>query len=178
MLGKTLLILDGPKTVSDGVVLLREIRPSDSMLLYRWRMDPKSRFLFRQTALVPLENHEQFVARYFDNGNRDRWFIIEVGETPIGSIALYNPSRDGREYEWGRFVIAPAYRGQGYGSRALKLLRDYAANNRVERLHCEVLAENSKAAQLYRSTGFVEVGFHDYEGRRFLRFATSLGEPP
>lgn len=178
------MIHHGPHTVAEGEVRLREVTPGDAEALYRWRMEPATRGQFRGTAEVPYAAHQAYLARYFDPGNTDRWFVIEAGGEPVGAIALYGLAADGGEAdggeadggeaEWGRFVLAPEHRGRGWGRRSLELLIAHARALGVRRLRCEVLAGNAVAAGLYRRLGFVETGSHEQEGRRFLQLALPL----
>ncbi len=168
------MIRHGPSRLADGDLVLREISPADSERLYRWRMDPANRPMFRDTALVPFDRHERFVARYFEADNTDCWFVIEAGGVPVGTIALYGLSADRAEGEWGRLVIDAGHRGRGYGKRALGLLIRYAREIGVRRLRCEVLSGNDAAEKLYRAMGFEEVASHEYGGRRFLELVAVL----
>jgi RimJ/RimL family protein N-acetyltransferase len=170
------LIRSGLRTAAGGEVRLREIVPADVADLYRWRMDPGTRAMFRGTDPVSIETHRAFLARYFQPDNTDRWFVIEAGGEPVGTIALYDVSADGREAEWGRFVVAPEHRGRGWGRRGLELLIDHARAIGVRTLRCEVLAGNATAEGLYRRLGFAETGSYEHEGRRFLQLAARLME--
>jgi len=145
----------GPLAFGDGEVRLREVTRADADQLYRWRMDDSARPMFRNAAVVPYAEHLAFVERYFDPGNRDRWFVIEAGGRDVGAIALYDIAADGTEAEWGRFVIAPGHRGAGIGRRALRLLVEHARTLGLRRLRCEV-ARGNTAEALYRSLGFAE----------------------
>ena len=142
--------------------------------LYVWRMDPDSRMSFRGSDPVPYATHLALVDRYFESANSDRWFVVEVGGEPVGTLALYDFSADGTEAEWGRFVIAPAHRRRGWGRRSLALLLRYAGAIGVRELCCEVLAGNAAAAGLYRRLGFTETGSYESAGRRFLRLRARL----
>jgi RimJ/RimL family protein N-acetyltransferase len=124
---------------------------------------------------VPYIAHLGFLARYLRPECADRWFVIEVGGEPIGTIALYGFADGGAEAEWGRFVIAPESRGRGWGRRALTLLLDHARRLGVRRLRCEVLGGNAGAEALYRNLGFRDDGVDDTGGRRFLRLVAELG---
>jgi RimJ/RimL family protein N-acetyltransferase len=164
----------GAREMTDGVVRLREVRPEDSRRLYEWRMDERSRPMFRSTAEVPFAAHEQFMARYFAEGNTDRWFVIEADGAPAGTITLYGFSPDGREAEWGRLVMDPGLRGRGYARRALSLVIGHARELGVRTLRCEVLEGNDVAAGLYRQAGFLPAGIDESGGRRFLMLTLDL----
>jgi RimJ/RimL family protein N-acetyltransferase len=160
--------------MGDGVVRLREVTPADAERLYRWRMDERSRFMFRSTAEVPFAVHRQFMERYFSEGNHDRWFVIEAEGSPVGTITLYGFSADGSEAEWGRLVVDPGQRGHGYAGRALALLIAHARELGVRTLRCEVLEGNDVAAGLYTAAGFRTTGVDEAGGRRFLQLALPL----
>jgi RimJ/RimL family protein N-acetyltransferase len=145
----------GRRVATDGVVALREVTSADAEDLYRWRMDPSARPMFRQSDLVPFETHRAFVDRHLAAGNGDRWFVIEAEGTAVGAIALYAFAKGGAEAEWGRFVIDPGHRGRGWGRRALRLLVEHARSLGVRTLRCEVRAGNPVEG-LYRELGFRE----------------------
>jgi len=170
------MIRSGPRTVADGDLRLREITPADADDLFCWRMDPDTLASFRSAEPVPYATHLAFLDRYFAGESADRWFIVEIGGEPAGTLALYDFSADGTEAEWGRFVIAPAHRGRGWGRRSLALLMSYARAIGVRELRCEVLAGNAAAEGLYRRLGFVETGSYESAGRRFLRLRARLTE--
>jgi dTDP-4-amino-4,6-dideoxygalactose transaminase/RimJ/RimL family protein N-acetyltransferase len=159
-----------------GALRLREVTAADAEELYRWRMEPTARAMFRNTGIVPFDTHRTLVERYLQPECTDHWFVIEAEGRRVGTIALYSVSADGRKAEWGRFVIAPEHRGQGWGRRALRLLVDHARALGVRRLRCEVAADNPGAEGLYRSLGFADDGAYEVEGRRFLRLTATLRE--
>lgn len=168
------MIAHGAREAGDGVVRLREVRADDAERLYRWRMDERSRAMFRSTEKVPFAVHERFMERYFSEGNTDRWFVIEAEGAPVGTITLYGFSADGREAEWGRLVVDPDLRGRGYARRALALVIEHARGLGVRRLRCEVLEGNDVAAGLYRQAGFLPDGLEEAGDRRFLQLALDL----
>jgi RimJ/RimL family protein N-acetyltransferase len=168
------VIRTGPRETGDRDVRLREITMDDAPELYRWRMDDASRPMFRSTDRVPYETHLEYVRRYFEPANADRWFVIEEYGAPVGSIVLYNIDAARGEAEWGRLVVAPELRSRGLASRGLSLLVRHARELGLNRLRCEVLAGNAHAEALYRETGFRETGVEDVGGRRFVQLELDL----
>jgi RimJ/RimL family protein N-acetyltransferase len=168
------MIRTGPREVSDGGLRLREVTLDDAEALYRWRMDDRSRFMFRSTERVPLDVHRAFMERYFRPESTDRWFVIEDGGRAVGTITLYNIAKDGAEAEWGRLVVDPEQRGHGYGGRALALLIAHARELGVRTLRCEVLEGNDVAAATYRQAGFVVTDVQEADGRRFVQLELAL----
>ncbi len=161
------MIRNGPREIGTRELRLREVTPEDSEKLYRWRMDPSSRPMFRSTNLVSFEAHGKFFSKYFSPENGDHWFVIEAGGRPVGAICLFAPSPDGSEAEWGRLVVAPEERGRGYAKRALELLIEHARRRGLPRLRCEVVAGNAAAETIYSQLGFSEFARDEADGRVF-----------
>lgn len=159
---------------SAGTVALRPVTAADAADLFRWRSDPRSSRHFR-TDLGSYENHLAFVARHLASGNRDEWFIIEAGHEPVGTIALYNFSDDGRSAEFGRLLIDPEKRRHGHGEQALRLLVERARALHLRELTCEVLADNGNALRLYNAAGFIERDSRVEDGRRYLYLSMDIG---
>lgn len=168
------MITSGPREIGTPEFRLREVTPADSEDLYRWRMHPFSRPMFRSTRLVPFQAHEKFFAKYFSPENRDQWFVIEAEGQPVGAIALYDLSAEKLEAEWGRLVVAPEARNRGIGSRALALLMQHARQIGLRRLRCEVALGNTPAERIYRNAGFTETARDESAGRIFRKLVVTL----
>ena len=156
------------------MIALREVVPGDIPRLHEWRNDPRTRPMFRDTRPLEFESHRRFVEGYLDHGPLGYWLIVEASDIPVGTISLYHFSADGRECEFGRFVIAPEYRGSGYGRRALTLLMTFAASLGVNRITCEVLGSNEAALRLYGSLGFRPRSQDDSGERSFVLMEAEL----
>lgn len=168
------MIQGGARQVGTGALRLREISREDAEALYAWRMDPKSRPMFRSTAVVPFEKHLERLDDYFRPENRDRWFVVEVNGRAIGTVSLYDFSPDAAEAEWGRLVIAPAERGQGYGGEAFRLLLGHARDLGIRRLRSVVLEGNDPSMAIHRHLGFRNVEIREEDGRRFVYLILDL----
>ncbi len=168
------MIQGGARRVGTDALTLREIRREDAEALYSWRMDPESRPMFRSTAVVPFEKHLERLDDYFRPDNRDRWFVVEVKGHPVGTVSLYDLSPDAAEAEWGRLVIAPAQRGQGYGGEAFRLLLGHARDLGIRRLRSVVLEGNEPSLAIHRRLGFRQVEIRDEGGRRFVYLILDL----
>jgi len=168
------LIRGGPREIEDGEARLREVTLEDAPELYRWRMDPSSRPMFVQTGEVPYETHVAYLRRYFAPDHTDRWFVIERQGAPVGTIALYNLSADGGEYEWGRLVVAPEHRGHGMAMHAFRLLLRYGRAVGTRRILSEVLEENTRVCAMHDQLAFRRAEIREHGGRRFVLFAIDL----
>jgi len=166
--------MTGEQTLTDGVITLRAIGHGDIPLLYEWRNDPRTRPMFRDDTPLEFTAHSRFVLGYLESGDRAYWLIIEASHIPVGTIGLHRFSADGRGCEFGRFIVAPEYRGSGYGRRALALLMTLAASLGMRRISCEVLDSNTHALRLYSSLGFTAKGTSDCGPRSFILMEAEL----
>jgi RimJ/RimL family protein N-acetyltransferase len=167
---------DLPRELSDGVVRLREITPGDAGLLYRLRMDPLSRPLFRNPEPVSYDAHLAFLERYFSGATADCWFAIEAAGSAIGAVALHSFSEDGARCESGRLAVAPEARGRGYARRATGLLVAYARLLGVREVDAFVAEQNAPSLAVFESLGFRRRGAEkESDGRVFLALRLSLG---
>ena len=167
----------GPCMLSDGVVFLREITTADIPLLFEWRNETETRPLFRDERPLQFDKHTGFIESHLANPHRDYWWIIEAGNEPVGTIALYGFTADRRACEFGRFIIGRSHRGAGYGHRALRLAMSVARSLGVERLSCEVLSSNDLAMGLYSSLGFAVKGVEVTGRRSFVLMENDLNRP-
>lgn len=88
----------------------------------------------------------------------------------IGYAILIGLENQDKSVEFKRLVINE--KGKGYGRKAMRMIKKYAFENlKVHRLWLEVLENNSRAFQLYKSEGFIIEGTHREsmrQGEKFL----------
>lgn len=160
--------------LTDGVVTLRKITAGDIAVLFTWRNEAGTRPMFRDDRLLDFESHDGFVRRHLEDAHSDYWWMVEASGAPVGTICLFHFSPDGRECEFGRFIVSSAHRGCGYGRRALVVAMDFARSLGVERIACVALSSNQRAVQLYRSLGFAVKGSDGEDPRRFVLMEAGL----
>lgn len=90
-----------------------------------------------------------------DRPGAELWVLEAPGEGVIGYSVLWCILDQG---ELANIAIAPAYRGKGHGASLLGKVLEIARSRGVESLYLEVRISNTKAAELYRSFGFTQVG--------------------
>jgi RimJ/RimL family protein N-acetyltransferase len=170
------VIQHGPRRLDDGLMALREISLEDTRDLFLWRQQERLQTLFHSTGAASYEQHEAFVARYFEPGNPDCWFVIEVEGRPAGAVALYR-SGPGDSWEAGRIVLAPELRGfKGFrhAKRAIALLMEFARAAGHAHLRCEVLEDNRVMRGIVTSLGFRETGAGERHGRPYRELTAPL----
>ncbi|MBI4543833.1 MAG: ribosomal protein S18-alanine N-acetyltransferase [Gemmatimonadetes bacterium] len=81
--------------------------------------------------------------------------VAEVDGELVGHAVLWAVTDQG---ELGNIAVAPAWRGQGIGTRLLVAALASARGRGVHELYLEVRASNARAQQLYERHGFHAVG--------------------
>ena len=102
-------------------------------------------------ALLYLELHDEWPQGFL---------VAELEGTIIGFIVLVmNSDGEGRIFA---LAIDARYRGRGVGRTLLKAAFNILRKRKIGYVRLEVRLSNHVAQQLYRSTGFMEVGLVPY----------------
>ena len=92
---------------------------------------------------------------WFEKGlSEAEFFVVEVGATPVGAIAL---KRDMDGLHLVELQILPEHQGRGLGSALLGATLERARSDGLP-VQLRVLHENHRARQLYERHGFVVTG--------------------
>ena len=119
-------------------------------------------------------NTESIVEAYLtvDAGGVALPFGIYCGDTPVGFLMIgyddlpgeKNPSVSKGNYCIWRFMIDKKHQGKGFGRQALSAALDHVRSfpcGKAEKCFLSYEPENTVAAKLYHSFGFVENGEYD-----------------
>ena len=124
-------------------------------LIRQWRNENRSAF-FDETE-VSEEMHQEWWKRHEHQvrvGREDFW-VIRGPHGLVGQASLYNINAD-RTAEFGRMIVLPPFRRQGYGTQIVSEVCQWAQSaHGVRRIDLAVRADNLAAYRLYRSCGFV-----------------------
>jgi len=136
-----------------GGVALRELVASDKEMVRQWRNSPKvAAHMFSQHEIGIEEHHRWFKALARDSTRR--YWIITYNKRPVGVINLAKIDLDLRSAEFGIYLGEDDARGKGIGTCAQFLLIEHVFSSmNLERLTCEVLADNERALKMYKSVG-------------------------
>jgi len=170
------VIQKGPRRLEDGVVTLREITPEDAGNLFHWRRQERLQPIFHTSGAASYEQHEAFIASYFEPANEDCWFVFEVEERPAGTFAIYRPA-PGADWETGRMVLAPelrGFKGFRYARQAGALLMEFARAAGHPYMRCEVLETNRVMQGIVTSLGFREKSRGERNGKAYLELVATL----
>lgn len=165
-------------------ITLRPARPEDAEAIARWFADlaslaewggPEVRFPLTRDQLAA------WIAEAANERPRICFTAVDDHDGPIGHVQfLRDPPR--RWARLGRFAIAPARRGEGFG-RALfdEAVRMAFTELDVEHLALAVVPTNERARQLYLRSGFRDEGAMPgswlVDGQPYIMNAMSLMRP-
>jgi UDP-4-amino-4,6-dideoxy-N-acetyl-beta-L-altrosamine N-acetyltransferase len=135
-------------------VTLRRLRPDDKDRLLAWRNSPEvAPYMYSDHAITSDEHAAWFAG--IDGDPRRAYWIIELDGRPVGLVNLYDIDETHRRCSWAYYLADPAVRGQGVGAQVEFAMLDHVFTaRRLNKLWCEVLADNAAVLKLHLSFGF------------------------
>lgn len=149
---------------------LRPAGPEDRDRLLAWRNQPEvARWMYTDHVITEAE-HDRWIAAAFDDPSR-RYWIIELDGEPVGLANLYDLQPSNRRTAWAYYLASPLVRGKGVGAYVeFWMIEHVFGVLGLDRLYCEVLAENEAVWKLHESFGFTREAL-------FRRHVWKSGEP-
>jgi UDP-2,4-diacetamido-2,4,6-trideoxy-beta-L-altropyranose hydrolase len=156
----------------DREMQLRPPRETDCELLFSWANDPDVRTASFHSAAVQWEEHQKWFAQKLD----DRQSVIYIGETcsgePIGQVRFHLDE----ERMTLSVVVAPEFRGTGWGKELITFATRRLARERSTRyVDAFVKPANQRSICLFESAGFRRTGSDQVAGQPALRFTWESG---
>jgi len=125
-------------------------------------------YIARKMELADVEQVYQLEARLFSPPWSRQAFRTEITDNEftlpvvlqhddcvIGYMVLYMVAD---EAHLANIAVAPEYQGHGLGTLMLQQAVQQAVANQCEMMYLEVRVSNSRAIDLYKNAGFVELG--------------------
>jgi RimJ/RimL family protein N-acetyltransferase len=149
--------------LSDGTVQLRPLWSTDTDDVYALRILPES----IASSVPPVAPERADVARRCAEaasewlaGERARLTILDAATGQFaGEIGMYTTDPVSREAMFG-YTVAPAWRGRGYATRAVRLLAGWAFGEAgMMRLIAGTSPENVGSQRVLERAGFVREGY-------------------
>jgi UDP-4-amino-4,6-dideoxy-N-acetyl-beta-L-altrosamine N-acetyltransferase len=144
-------------------VSLRRVVEADRDRLLAWRNSPEvAPYMYSDHLITPDEHALWFEAIEADP--RRAYWIIELDRQPVGLVNLYDIDDVNNRCSWAYYLADPAARGQGVGAQVEFAMLDHVFTARgMNKLWCEVLADNAAVLKLHLSFGFkAEAHFRDH----------------
>lgn len=145
------------------IIRLRALEPEDIDILYRWENDTKMWMV--SNTIAPFSKF--ILRRFIENQRYDIYetkqmrLIIESKKSgkPVGAIDLYDLDPNNARAGVGIMIYDDKDTGQGYASSALAALIKYAFQVlHLNQLYCNILSNNIRSTNLFKSKGFITVG--------------------
>ncbi len=145
------------------IIRLRALEPEDIDILYRWENDTKLWMVSNTVAPFSKFVLRRFIEnqRYDIYETKQMRLIIESKKTgkPVGAIDLYDLDPNNARAGVGIMIYDDKDVGQGYASSALAALIKYAFQVlHLNQLYCNILSNNIRSTNLFKSKGFTTVG--------------------
>lgn len=144
------------KILQDKELQLRPLHPGDLDFLRCIENDPEH---WRYSDLDSpfdedtLRNYLWHANKPLEEAGQYRW-ILTVNEQSAGLFDVYDYHSIARRAALG-LILAPEFRGRGYGYRGLNMLLDYLfAHYPLHQLYATVAVDNRASQQLFQALGF------------------------
>lgn len=156
-------------------VTLRPIRPDDSARLLAWRNSPAVSAYMYTDHHISDEEHARWLAGALSAPDR-RYWIIEDDGAPVGLANVVQIDHTRRRCEWAYYLGEASVRGRGVGAAVELLVLDHVFGPLgMNKLWCEVLAENEPVWRLHESFGFVREALYRDHVWKAGRFQDVIG---
>lgn len=141
-------------------IYFRPLELEDLEVLQRWINDPENHQFF--TIFGPVNRGQE---REWLEGipKREGTFAfgiaLKAGDRPIGTIELRCGDRPHRSGEIGIMIGERGFKGQGYGTEAMRLILAYGFRTlNLHRIGLRVFANNPRGIRCYEKAGFKREG--------------------
>lgn len=144
-------------------IRLRALEPEDIDILYKWEND--TRIWKISNTIAPFSKY--ILRKFIEDQKYDIYetkqlrMIIESrsDKRAVGAIDLFDIDPTNRRAGIGILVYEDRDQGQGYASAALAEMIKYAFQILgLNQLYCNVLSNNLRSLNLFKSKGFTVVG--------------------
>jgi UDP-4-amino-4,6-dideoxy-N-acetyl-beta-L-altrosamine N-acetyltransferase len=145
------------------LVRLRRVEAADSPRLLAWRNSPEVAAYMYTDHRIGEAEHDRWFAAALAAEDR-RYWIIEADGAPVGLANLARIDRTARRCEWAYYLGEPSTRGKGVGAQVEYMVLSHVFGTAaLNKLWCEVLADNAGVLKLHERFGFTrEALFRDH----------------
>lgn len=153
------------KLVGDRIYLSPR-NPEDYEKFVEWLNDFETTdYTGRSGQLMSIPGEKEYLNN--DNNPEAIFSIVTLdGDKMIGSVGLEQINNIDRSATLGIFIGDKEYRGQGYGTEAIRLILEYGFKYRnLHNINLDLMSFNERAYKCY-----LKCGFKEYGRRRNCRF--------
>lgn len=148
--------------LSNDIVALRALEPTDLDTLYRWENDTALWSVSDTIAPYSREALWHYLENYTGDIYAQRQLRLMITTptdgSPVGTVDFLNFDPLNNRAELGLF-IASEYRGKGLGRQALELLTAYARDHiGLRQLYVFIALDNEVCLKLFEDYGYIRCG--------------------
>ena len=142
--------------LSDGKIYIRRLEKTDLDRTWLWLNKPE--IFQRIGVLAPISKTRQ-EAWFEQMDKQNDKFVFAICQSPgdehIGNLSLDNIDHRHRTARFSIFIAESGKRGGGLGTRAIRLLLEYAFDFlNLNRVWCKVTDDDEKLPAFYEKLGF------------------------
>lgn len=142
-------------------LILRLLDKKDLPFTLNWRNAEEFRMWFVTTNIISSQEHEKWFEQYQKKENDFIFMVTNTAGSICGQLAIYDIDWENKIGVFGRFLVNPAYSGQGLMKKALlgalKMAKD---TFQLKELTLQVKSDNLKAIHIYEAGGFAHRCLH------------------
>ena len=144
-------------------VRLRRLVMEDGPRVLAWRNDPAVAAYMYGDHVIGEAEHALWLDAALTREDR-RYWIVELDGAPVGLANLARIDLAASRCDWAFYLASQAVRGRGVGAAVEYLvLRHVFETLELNKLWCEVLADNTAVVRLHERFGFTrEALFRDH----------------
>jgi RimJ/RimL family protein N-acetyltransferase len=142
-------------TLTDGVVTLRPRRPEDADAIVAACQDPEISRWTQVPSPYTRAHAEEWLAQ--SDPSQARLLAVDADDRLLGSFSVMEIDR-GRGYGEIGYWVAAGARGRGVATRAVALLRDWAASKGLRELEIMAKPANVPSGRVAARAGFRPTG--------------------
>lgn len=141
-------------------ILLRAIEEEDLPLMAKWRSRSEVYEYFYEYLPISTRQQKNWYEKQLGDSTGINFIVAKTTGEAIGTVSIYHIDWRSRKAEWGRLLIGdPDWRSGGIGSEIEAMILEYCFDHlNLNKLYCEVLAENKNVISLHKKFGFKEDG--------------------
>ena len=147
--------------MSNSSILLRKLQPSDLQFLIKVETDPENLQFSGEEELPSIAELEAYLNSEHDIILHDQLrLVIEFNRTQVGFIDLFDVDFTRLKASVG-IIVDEEFRRKGLAEAALKELRKFAMEQKIQTLWAKCQSWNLPSVNLFRKSGFQIVEEHE-----------------
>lgn len=135
--------------------IARPLQMSDVNVLYRWVNDPELRPYLSRSFTVSMAEEEEWIKNLDKRKEHNQVWMIEVNETPIGTMGLHSINWQDRTATTGAMFGEKSFHNRGIGQQVKMMLLKHAFDRlNLRQIYSEVIGYNERSRRYSEKCGY------------------------